>query len=118
MGQLDVLVNGSETCKRFMIRRLQGTYDIVLSFRFRMVESRWIVANSCLRIGTHNTVIDQGRFDSLVEECYPDEPPAESAPAPPPDPEQYPEECYPNESPAEPELEPAPPGDELYSGFD
>ncbi|KAF2259691.1 hypothetical protein CC78DRAFT_524429 [Lojkania enalia] len=29
MNQLDMLVRGSETCKRFMVGRLQGTYDSV-----------------------------------------------------------------------------------------
>jgi len=29
-NQLDVLVRGSETCRRFMVGRLQGTYEAVL----------------------------------------------------------------------------------------
>ncbi|KAF1994756.1 hypothetical protein P154DRAFT_501389 [Amniculicola lignicola CBS 123094] len=40
-SQLDVLVKGSETCKRFMIGTLQGTYDTVLNFKFRMVGVGW-----------------------------------------------------------------------------
>lgn len=134
-SQLDILANGSETCKRFMVGRLKGTYDTVLIFKFGIVGvgRQWLM--HVLWIDTHVAAIDRVKSrppsptsssaSSLISQDPPSDDESRGIQSPEPETEPPAEECWPTpeaEPPAEeccPEPEAEPPAvDTLDTPFD